>query len=154
MSSAGLRTKNDCAGEDQQQFTRPTDRLRLALSDGLNKVDVSHHLTWGRKTDPVSETLYSLEYRKMDKVQKLSSLEWIIHRRQNPFKYKNRRILGRTIICIKFYGTHELLVRGHDETKSFYYLEIFLDLMSLAVLSYYIRRFTGELPLVDGAQIQ
>jgi hypothetical protein len=26
MSSAGLETKNDCAGEDQQQFTRPTGR--------------------------------------------------------------------------------------------------------------------------------
>jgi hypothetical protein len=25
MSPVGLGTKNDCAGEDQQQFTRPTD---------------------------------------------------------------------------------------------------------------------------------
>jgi hypothetical protein len=26
MSPAGPRTKNYCAGEDQQPFTRPTDR--------------------------------------------------------------------------------------------------------------------------------
>jgi hypothetical protein len=28
MSSAGLRTKNDCVGEGQQQFTRQTDTHR------------------------------------------------------------------------------------------------------------------------------
>jgi hypothetical protein len=27
MSSVGPGTKNDCAGEDQQQFTRPTDHM-------------------------------------------------------------------------------------------------------------------------------
>jgi hypothetical protein len=39
--------------------------MRLALSNGPNRTDVSHPLT-GRRKDPVSE-ICSLEYRTMDK---------------------------------------------------------------------------------------
>jgi hypothetical protein len=43
-------------------------RLRLDLSNWSNRVGVSHSVTWGRK-HPVPETLCSLEYRTMAKVQ-------------------------------------------------------------------------------------
>jgi hypothetical protein len=33
MTPAGLRTKNDCADEDQQQFNQPTERGGLELDD-------------------------------------------------------------------------------------------------------------------------
>jgi hypothetical protein len=38
--------------------------------------------------------------------------------------------LGRIINCIKFCGTHELPLRGHDESETSYIREIFLDLVS------------------------
>jgi hypothetical protein len=34
MSPAGIRTKEDCAGEGQQQFNRPTDRDYIATMMG------------------------------------------------------------------------------------------------------------------------
>jgi hypothetical protein len=39
MSPAGLGTKNDCIGEDQQQFTSPTDsELRIGKDvEGIGK---------------------------------------------------------------------------------------------------------------------
>jgi hypothetical protein len=43
---------------------------------------------------------------------------------------KNRHILGRIINCIKFSGTHELPLRGHDESETSYNRGIFLDLVS------------------------
>jgi hypothetical protein len=57
--------------------------LRLSLSMGPNRVGVSHPITWGQK-QIVSETLCSLEYRMMDKVQKcnnpksMSSLDLLV----------------------------------------------------------------------------
>jgi hypothetical protein len=39
-------------------------------------------------------------------------------------------ILGRIINCIKFCGTHELSLRGSDESETSYSREIFLDLVS------------------------
>jgi hypothetical protein len=37
MSPVGLGTKNNCAGDDQQQFTRPTDSvLGIATCYGLD----------------------------------------------------------------------------------------------------------------------
>jgi hypothetical protein len=38
--------------------------------------------------------------------------------------------LGRIINCIKFCGTLELPLRGHDESETSYNRGIFLDLMS------------------------
>jgi hypothetical protein len=55
----------------------------LVLSDGPQSVGVSHAPHPRTETDPVSETLYSLEYRTMDKVQKpsnpeCSSCSWLV----------------------------------------------------------------------------
>jgi esterase/lipase superfamily enzyme len=60
---------------------------------------------------------------------------------------KNRHILGRIINCITFCGTHELPLRGHDESETSYNREIFLDLVSEltsldSVLDEHLRRAT------------
>jgi hypothetical protein len=34
MHPTGLGTKNDCTGEDQQQFTRPTEIMEIKESQG------------------------------------------------------------------------------------------------------------------------
>jgi hypothetical protein len=43
---------------------------------------------------------------------------------------KNRHILGRIINCIKFCGTHELPLRGHDGSETSHNRGIFLDLVA------------------------
>jgi hypothetical protein len=47
----------------------------------------------------------------------------------NELVDKNRHILGRIINCIKFCGTHDLPLRGHDESKTSYNRGIFMDLV-------------------------
>jgi hypothetical protein len=63
-------TKSDCADEYQQHFTQPSDQHRW--HDSGRCLPPPHLST---KTDPVSETLCSLEYRTMGKVQKPSNPE-------------------------------------------------------------------------------
>ena len=50
--------------------------------------------------------------------------------RHNELVDKNRHILSRIINCIKFCGTHELPLRGHEERGNTYNRGTFLDLMS------------------------
>jgi hypothetical protein len=52
-------------------------RAADACSNGPNRVCVSHHPHLRTETVPVSETLWSLEYRTMDEVQKPSNSKWI-----------------------------------------------------------------------------
>jgi hypothetical protein len=53
MSLAGLGTKNHCAGERQQQFSRP-DRLRLSLNLGHHRF-LPHSL---QEPFPIPEPLW------------------------------------------------------------------------------------------------
>jgi hypothetical protein len=73
MRLAGLGTKNDCDGEGKKQFTRPDILVGcLVIEVSSSSVHASHPFIW-RETDPVSEKLCCLEYRTMNKVQKLSN---------------------------------------------------------------------------------
>jgi hypothetical protein len=67
-------------GQETSTHLGPLERvqwLRLALSNGANWVGVSCPHTWGRKHIQFPKRyLLFLEYRKIDKVQKLSSPEF------------------------------------------------------------------------------
>lgn len=55
----------------------------------------------------------------------------LVIQRHNQEVDRNRHILNRIIDCIKFCGTHELSLRGHDETDQSCNRGVFQDLVEL-----------------------
>lgn len=77
----------------------------------------------------------------------LSEAFRISNQRHNEQVDKNRHVLNRIINCIKFCGTHELPLRGHDEGENSCNRGVFLDLVSEiasldSILSEHLRNAT------------
>ena len=53
----------------------------------------------------------------------------IATQRHNELVKKNRHALSRIVDCVKFCGTHELALRGSDETATSLHRGVFLDLV-------------------------
>lgn len=61
--------------------------------------------------------------------EQIDSSRRLMTSRHNEQVARNRKVLDKVIDCLKFCGTHELALRGHDESSVSYNKGVFLDLM-------------------------
>ena len=95
-----------------------------------NGVDVINH-----SKNSVSHFESYLDYRVLEKTNIQEQLDSAYVReklKQNEQVQKNRHILQRLIMCIKFCGAFELALRGHDEKQSSDNPGIYVGLINFA----------------------
>jgi hypothetical protein len=99
VSEADLFPSSDEGERHLLCWIRWKEWVWLALSNRLKSVMCLTPIRLRRETDPVYETLFSLEYRMVDKVKKKAIL-YVTHHHQNPSTICNefsRRILNLSL---------------------------------------------------------